>query len=106
MPIYSFVCNQCGHKDEKYVRKIFPRSRMMCNKCGAWMRRTFSPFNTDVGNHPRWSAALGVNTTQIKEAKKLWPDNVYNEKGDVLILNRKDKLKKMKQRNSNLIELD
>jgi len=76
----------------------------MCSVCGHWMRRIFSRVNTDLVDRPRWSNTMGVNPRQIPQAVKLYPGSVYNEKGQLLIRNRKHKLFEMKRRG--MVELE
>jgi hypothetical protein len=41
---------------------------------------------------------MGVSPKQIKEAERRFPGSKYDSKGRLEILNRKDKLKKAKER--------
>lgn len=69
-----------------------------CRKCNGKMKRVYSVVNTDLVDRPRWSWSMGVNVSQLPEARRLYPDSVYNEKGQLLIRNRKHKLQEMKKR--------
>jgi hypothetical protein len=42
--------------------------------------------------------ALGVAPNQIEAARKIHPDAEFNERGDMLIKNRADKKRRMKER--------
>jgi putative FmdB family regulatory protein len=103
MPIYEYQC-KCGHIDQKYVKKIYSKSKMLCSKCGKWMKKIFSQVNTDIVDRPRFSSAMGVNISQIEQAKKAYPGSEYNYRGDLLVRNRQHKKQLMRQRG--LIELD
>lgn len=102
MPIYGFICNDCGNTTEIFQHG-FKKKTVKC-KCGKRMKRVLGNVNTDLVSNPRWSRALGVNISQIPEARRLWPDWKFNEKGDVLVESRNDKLKKMKARGMAEIE--
>lgn len=104
MPIYEFQCGNCGHKDEKYVKRIFQRPRMMCSKCGKWMKRTFSQVNATMNGYPHWSGSMGVNVSQIPEYKKYYPGAVFNKRGDILVKSRNHKKEIMRRRG--LVELE
>jgi putative FmdB family regulatory protein len=105
MPIFEYKCKSCGMIFEEIDHRYRPKKWVRC-KCGGRMNRVYSRVNTDLVDRPRWSSAMGVNISQIPQARRLWPDEKFNEKGDVLIRNRKHKLKFMKKRNPHLVELD
>lgn len=71
----------------------------ICEKCGCVARRIISLPSAGVGENVRHSYAMGVNPNQIEKAKKLFPGSEYTPDGRLVVKNRKDKLKKMKQRN-------
>ncbi len=53
----------------------------------------------------RWSKSMGVNIRQIPEAERLYPGSHYNRRtGDLAVEHRKDKLRKIRERN--LTELE
>lgn len=105
MPLYDYHCDKCSNTEEIFQHKMKPRKQIKC-KCGNMMRRIFSRVNTDLQENPRWSWALGVNVSQIEQARRLWPDEKINEKGQVLIRNRHHKLQFMKKRHPHFEELD
>jgi len=103
MPIYEYQCEKCKKIKEIFRHKVRPLKKVVCD-CGGVMSKLISLSNTNVKENPRYSKAMGVNVTQVEEARKLWPDAVFNEQGDLLITNRKEKKKWMKRRG--MIELD
>lgn len=103
MPIYEYRCDKCDSTEEIFQHKCKPRKQVKC-ACGNMMRRIFSRVNTDLKENRRWSWAMGVNENQIAQARKLYPNSVYNEKGQLLIKSRKHKLQELKKRG--MAELD
>jgi putative FmdB family regulatory protein len=104
MPNYLYRCTKCDEVFEAFSLVKNRNKKKRC-KCGAKAKRdekaelqSMGRFNETMKELPRWSRALGVNITQLPEARKLWPDWTFNEKGDVLVTSRQDKLQKMKAR--------
>lgn len=45
MPIYEYVCSECGERFEKFVRSMSAQSEASCPKCGsANTRKVISRF--------------------------------------------------------------
>jgi putative FmdB family regulatory protein len=97
MPIYQYKC-PCNFEFEVYTKTYKPSTYITCEKCGKKAKKIISLPNTDLVNNERWSNTMGVNPRQIPEAMKKYPGSVYNQKGQLRIDNRKDKLKKAKER--------
>lgn len=103
MPIYEYSC-VCGNKAEKFVHKIRPCSHITCPKCGRRMDKIFSRVNATTKGYPHLSSSLGINISQIAEAKRIWPDAEFDRKGNFIVTSRSSKLKMARRRN--LVELD
>lgn len=76
-----------------------------CPDCGyKWYRLTFlkesgAKVNSRWGaNHPRWSTSMGVPAGQVKQFRERFPGSTYSEDGRLLIRNRADKKRQMKER--------
>ena len=101
--IYKYRCKKCNNL---FNIHCFVSERNKTKKCSCG-----NPAFRDVeeelkergklhnpeGDHPRWSWALAINPNQIKEAMKVHPDAVFNSKGQMLIKNRVEKLRRMKE---------
>lgn len=47
MPIYEYVCEDCGEKFEKFVRSSLAKIELECPKCGSnQAKKAFSLFGT------------------------------------------------------------
>ncbi len=103
MPIYEYKC-ECGNITEKFIHKVRPCSHITCSKCGLKMNKIFSRVNATMSGYPHISSALGVNISQIPEAKRVWPDAQFDNKGNFIVHSRSEKLKMAKRRG--LVELD
>jgi len=42
MPVYEYLCVECGHRFEQY-RKVTDRDPKQCPKCGGSVRKVFLP---------------------------------------------------------------
>jgi hypothetical protein len=73
-------------------------------ECGKEMVRTFGNVGTDIKDNVRYSSVMGVNPNKIAENMKKFPGSRYTPDGRLIIRNRKDKLRKLKQRN--LVEFE
>ena len=99
MPIYVYKCKN-EHIIEKFVAAMQPYISVTCKECVCKARRSFSDEakNTDLVNNERWSDTMGVDPTQVSEAKQLFPGSTYNTEGQLLITSRKHKKQEMKRR--------
>lgn len=57
-----------------------------------------------ITDHPRWSISMGVPASQVEEFRKRFPNSIYDDRGRLLIRNRRHKLKEAAQRG--FVELD
>jgi putative FmdB family regulatory protein len=47
MPIYEYICQDCGEKYEKFVRSSLAKIELKCPSCGsAQAKKAFSVFGT------------------------------------------------------------
>lgn len=105
MPFYDFKCEKCG----KIFDELLPMSKssqpQKC-ECGGTAVKIYTNSRIDATmvDNERWSWALGVNEDQIPEFQQKFPDWKFDSQGRVLVKNRQDKLKKLKQRG--FVELD
>lgn len=83
-------CNFCDGKAHRDVEAEFAKRRGDKKK---W-----------VTDNERWSLAAGVPVSQLNEFRKRFPESTYDNKGRLLIKNRKHKLQELKRRG--MIELD
>lgn len=51
MPIYEYVCKQCGHEFELFVRSAVAATNSVCPKCGN--QRIDKRFSTFASNASR-----------------------------------------------------
>jgi len=107
--VIRYSCS-CGNLAEEEHPEDFVWNEM-CLKCGRKQRRFSFGYreesklkqktvrcNIDAMHcNPRWSYSLGVHPGQIKEAMVVHPGAVFNEKGQMLISGRKEKLQRMKE---------
>ena len=105
MPVYDFACPKCGNFDN--ICQIADRNKTTeCPICGTDSERdiehevqTCSAFDETCKEHVRWSNSMGCNPRQIPEMMRRYPGSNYSPDGKLEIIGRKDKLKKMKERN-------
>jgi len=73
--------------------------------CGRWANRNWNVYgNTDavMKDNIRHSEVLGVHPNQIPLARKIHPGAEFTEEGAMIIHNRQEKLKRMKERTAHL----
>lgn len=104
MPEYSYRCCACN--------TVFRESRLISTRddsteceCGGRLDRDIEAELASVGKRKkwiigkeRWSRSMGVPVKQLAEFRKRYPHHVYNDKGHLLVKNRKHKLKQAKER--------
>lgn len=76
MPVYSFICSECGDKEERVRRMSHANNRCMCN-CGAHMNRDFAadiPHASGDYKRAVHSDSLVINPSQRAEHEKLFPN--------------------------------
>lgn len=104
MPSYIFKCNKCGKISEEFC-SISERNNIVECDCGGESKRDweaeFAPGQTMtklVTENERWSLSMGVPASQVEVFRKRFPNSVYDNNGRLLIKDRKDKLRQMKER--------
>ncbi len=111
MPEYMGKCTNC-YKLHRYHSTIKDRDHCpeWC-ECGGTITRNVeaeleSSRSTKkwVTDNERWSISMGVPASQVAEFRKRFPNSTYNDRGDLLVKSRKDKLRQMKERD--FVELD
>lgn len=104
MPEYSYRCRKCDavFRDMNTVSK---RHTSDC-ECGGKAKRDIEAelahsrggVSKWVTEKERWSRSMGVPVKQLAEFRKKYPHHVYNDKGHLLIKDRKHKLKTAEER--------
>jgi len=79
------VCPEC---DGKCYRLTFCKDEVRTNKGVNWYEK----------DNPRWSTSMGVPAGQVKQFSKRFPNSTYSPDGRLLIKNRADKKRQMKER--------
>lgn len=116
MPQYTYCCSGCGHIFDE-LRMISARNDVnVCPLCGKPSPRDVeaeladcSDFNGLDKENVRYSRSLGCLPTQLAQARKLHPGAEFvklpGEKSyRMVIRNRSEKLRRMKERNMEEIE--
>lgn len=76
MPLYSFVCPECGDKEES-VRTMMDADKACMCTCGARMNRDFAadiPHAANDYRKPIHSDSLAISPSQRAEHERLFPD--------------------------------
>jgi putative FmdB family regulatory protein len=61
MPIYEYVCEECGAKYDKFVRSSLAKVELQCPKCGGTQaKKAFSVFGTRSNGGP---VSLGTSSS-------------------------------------------
>lgn len=104
MPSYKFKCNKCGKISEEFC-SISERNNLVECDCGGESKRDweaeFAPGEMIkfVTENERWSRSMGCPPSQVAEMRKRFPNSVYRDDGRLLVKDRKDKKRQMKERN-------
>jgi putative FmdB family regulatory protein len=88
MPIYEFVCEQCGWVAEE-LRPMKDSGKAKVCECGQKMIRCFNPparFGMDWEN-PCLDDSVGVMPNQVAEHRRKHPDIPMTNDGRVIIKN-------------------
>jgi hypothetical protein len=103
MPEYVAKCS-CG-KTFRYSSLISNRNEPTECECGLMANRDVGAEFKSIGDrhkwvtdNERWSLSMGVPVAQLDEFRKRFPNSTYDDRGRLLIKNRKDKLRQMKER--------
>lgn len=107
-------CTVCGkHQKATYdERQTGYRDPDACLKCGGPTKHKLvgkgsendpavskAEFvNIAYAENERWSESMGVPSNQVEQFRKHYPNSTYSDDGKLLIRNRPDKLRQMKER--------
>lgn len=98
----TYICKDCGYQKLLAEEEPIPRAcpECGCTRCTVVYGKVRPRSNVFVTyeDSPRWSEAMGVAPQQVEEAKRLFPDSVYDPDGRLLIRNRGHKKKEMRRR--------
>ena len=104
MPEYTFRCKDCDIVF-RGIATISKRNELQDCECGGKAKRDIDAELAFVGKgckwvteNERWSRSMGVPVKQLDEFRKKYPHHVYNDKGHLLVKDRKHKLKLAKER--------
>lgn len=104
MPRYVASCKKCDLIFD-YFASIDNRNNPVTCKCGYIANRDvaaelacMSNFNATMRSNPRWSNAMGVPASQVNDFRERFPNSTYSNDGRLLVKNRVDKLRQMKER--------
>lgn len=98
MPVYTFKCSVCGHVHDE-VRTIANRSlpspcpQQQCDGAmerAMFLERTATPPEMEY-SRPFLSEALGVDPSQINDAKRRFPDHKFHPDGRMIIESHKER---------------
>lgn len=58
MPIYEYICEECGRKYDKFVRSSSSPVKLHCPDCGSEKgKKAFSAFSTGGTSNTSWGSA-------------------------------------------------
>lgn len=98
MARYDYSCPKCGHQFE-VVRSMKDWNKTTkCPNCQATATKLISCPTVYAEGILRVSYALGVDPSQIPEARKIHPGAEFTKDGHMIIHGRQEKLKRMKER--------
>jgi len=98
MPVYSYFCDFCETNFDTFKVKYNPSPKRKCPVCRKMAKLIVANMANVGEDHPRWSWAMGVNVSQIEEAKKVYPNAIYNKKGQLYSKNWKHHQEQAKER--------
>ena len=102
MPSYMYTCKKCGSIFSD-INTVSKRDTTEC-ECGGKAERNVEAELAPkkmikwVTEKERWSTSMGVPRDQVDEFRKRFPNSTYRDDGRLLIKNRSDKLRQMKER--------
>ena len=90
---------------------ISERNKPVACECGSMAKRDTkvefaprAPSHKWITDNERWSLSMGVPQASLAEYRDRFPNSIYNDKGRLLVKNRKDKLRQAKERNMTELE--
>jgi len=85
VPIYTFVCPECGNQDETVRTMADADQPYKCAKCGTLTRRDYRADRPNVVGTEKgetfWSESLAINPEQAAEHRRLFPDVKIDAEG-------------------------
>ncbi len=103
MPVYPFICLECGNKFDEFHSMADAPLEVSC-KCGKRAYRNWNDYRkTDalMQENIRYSNSLGIvdptDKKQLAAAAKKFPGAEFDKRGRMKIHNRNEKLLRMKQ---------
>lgn len=106
MPKYSYKCDKCHYLFDRWHKSENRNKTEKCPECNSPAGRCFgeeiknSKIDALMVDNVRWSWAMGINPDnpqEVKEARERHPGAVFNERGQMRIANRTEKLQRMKE---------
>ena len=106
--VVTYECQDCEETFDEVVNVDSGTPEMPCPKCKemcGWVKlggkpKSTRPFvNIAYPEHIRESLAMAVRPEDVPAAMKKYPGSTYNSRGHLIIHNRAEKLKRMKERN-------
>ncbi len=101
MPLYKYKCPKCGQLTEE-LRCMKDRNDERLCTCGKEMERDYTIGRSNQpANCERISTALGVHVSQIEsgEVYKVHPGARFTPDGYMILENRAEQKKRLKERN-------
>jgi putative FmdB family regulatory protein len=104
MPKYTYRCLVCDKIFDDWST-IDNRNNPVICECGGQANRdveselNIGPQVKWITDNPRWSISMGVPASQVNEFRKRFPNSTYDNEGRLLIKNRSDKVRQMRERN-------
>ena len=61
MPVYTYICEDCGEKFDLLIGMTSEKTELKCSKCGSKkMKKTFSSFSVKSSNSSGSSCPTGT----------------------------------------------
>jgi len=106
MQVVTYKCSNCFLVFDKIMKDEVPMPDQSCIECehpSGWIKiapvsKKSEFINICYPENVRVSQSLGVHPSQIEAAQKAYPGSEYNSRGHLIIRNRKEKLKRAKER--------
>jgi len=106
MPKYSYKCDKCNYVFDAYHSIKNRNKTEKCPECLSPAKRSFaeeikgSKVDALMKENVRWSWSMGINMdcpSEVADARKRHPGAEFNERGQMRIANRHEKLQRMKE---------
>lgn len=101
--IKRFECNSCHFRKDLDIKTSISKCPECGRKCYRIVYKTKPQkekdfVNISLNNNERWSTSMGVPAGQVEQFSKRFPNSTYSPDGRLLIKNRADKKRQMKER--------